>query len=60
MLMTPGMRKYTLIVKMLTRIIRFIRIASIESINMYENILSIIPKSFEYLLLIFPIDVISK
>lgn len=60
MLMVPGMRKYKLIEN--TFAIKMMQTMgpSIASMSTNHKILSIIPKSFENLLLSRPVEVISK
>jgi hypothetical protein len=59
-LIKPGIKKYTFIVKMLTNNIILIIGPYTESVNTKANILSIMPRSLENLFVKRPVGVISK
>ncbi len=59
-LMKPGIKKYTLIVNILTNNIILMIGPYTESVSTKAIILSIMPKSFENLLVSRPVGVMSK
>lgn len=60
MLRIPGIKKYKLIEKTFAMSMRLVIEPSKESVNTYESMLSMIPKSFENLLFSRPLGVTSK
>ncbi len=60
MLMTPGIRKYRFMEKMLANKTMLTMGPYIESVSTNDNMLSRMPMSFENLLLSLPVGVTSK